>query len=187
MSMDFTEVMEKIGKIFVHGLSLRIKKQIGIDGAPYARPKASTLAARGIKTTKYNIFRGKKKAPLRKGTPSVMSEDRLYVSHQLADEGFESEADRTSVQVFVSEKLHRTVGNQKPVSMVDIVKYNSKNQPELNPNVGASAPLVFPTTEEEIMLMTNEMEQADALFQMAADQKVEEATQLHLEVTLGMN
>jgi hypothetical protein len=150
LDLNMQSLWDKIGKTFVRGLMLRVRRQAGIDGARYSRPAQSTLESRGV-TTRPNLVGGKVKRA------KASSLDRLYVTGRFSKGAFASIAGADKVTVYCPDRPY-----DANVTYADIVRYNSAGQPDVNPNI-KRPPLVFPVTPQEVMLMREEFTQAGKL------------------------
>jgi hypothetical protein len=207
---DFTEVMKKIGQLFVRGLSLRIRQQQGIDGEKYSALKPSTIRGR-MSYLKGNTTKGKGRKldksskyvmttkggvgkVVREGKANkkgVMKEKfinvpvtRLLFSQDTANRGFESEASKDSVIVRVSMKKHMSMEKKPSISYAEIIGHNSRGQDEVNLKINQPAPLVFPTTPQEVGMMEKEMDFARRLFDAEARRQMKEKMNLNLKKRL---
>jgi hypothetical protein len=148
VTFDLTKAWFEVGKLYAREMSLGIQQQRGLDGSPYVPPKMSTLKAR-IRTLGTKTIRGTKG----KSKTQNSSLKRLYVTGDLAKRGFSFMAANDQVRVFATRVPHwGTYYDSNPL-LSDLIKWNSKGQPDLNPNVGSRAPLVFPTKPAEIGAM----------------------------------
>lgn len=136
---DMSKIWDEIGKRFAHGLSDRMRKQIGINGVKYRPPKQSTLDSR------------------RKYKSGAKSPYRLYVTHDTANRAFNYSPGPKSVTIFVNESLHKDGG----ATYDDIIRYNSNNMPECT---NTDSPLVFPQKPEEIAMMRKELSEGFTKF-----------------------
>lgn len=135
-AFDFTATFDAIGRIFTRGLKRRIENQVDINGARYSPLKPSTLRKR--KTRK-------------NGTKNTK---RLHVTRDTANRGFGHTPDSSGVTIFVSGEDHMSAN----ATYRDIIRWNSRGQPVVNPNI-IDPPLVFPINPEEVKLMTKEMQE----------------------------
>lgn len=165
---NFKKVFEDIGKIFVQGLSKRMKQQKGIDGGAYSSPAPSTLLSR----------RGKKSGKTGKVLKSSGSTKRLVVTGELSNEGFGYSATDNGVKVFA-----RPVSHSVGVSYDRLIEYNSKGQSKVNKNI-KNPPLVFPTNKSEVEMMQNEIKIARELFAREAKKQIQEMAKTNLKVQL---
>ena len=165
---DFRDTFDKIGRIFVQGLSKRVKQQTGIDGSGYSKPAESTLRSR----------RAKKSAKTGKVLTSSASTKRLWVTGEFGNEAFGYTPKANGVKVFVREVSHKL-----GISYAQILRHNSRGQRELNRNI-ASPPLVFPVNASEVMLMTDEMEKAKRIFAIEANKQLREKAKMNIKVQL---
>lgn len=191
---DFTEVFRRIGQLFVRGLSLRIKQQVGLDGARYSKPELSTLKGRqrmlaGTRSWK-GVTRGitlkgkvrKVQAVGVKGLTNVPI-TRLLVSQDTANRGFGFEATKDGVKVFVSPKSHIKMGKQPTKTYEQIIGWNSRGQDDVNTNI-KSPPLVFPTSNTEIEMMEREMDFVRRMFEIEASKQMNQLATLKLRKVL---
>jgi hypothetical protein len=191
---DFTKVFTDIGKLFVRGLGLRIRQQVGIDGARYSRPELGTLKARqrmltGTRSskgvTKGITLKGKTRKTQAVGEKGVTNVPitRLLVSKDTALRGFKSEAKSNSVRVYVSEASHIKMGKQPTKTYAEIIGFNSRGQDDLNTGI-KSPPLVFPTDATEIEMMEKEMDFAHRMFEKEASIQMNKLATLRLKKVL---
>ncbi len=161
---NFKETFDKIGKIFVQGLSKRMKQQTGIDGAPYSPPEKSTLRSRQYL----------------KGKTASGKTTRLWVTNELANEGFSHVPYAKGVKVFA-----RNVSHKSGVSYERLIEYNSKGQSRVNTNI-KNPPLVFPINKNEVLLMTREYEEAKRIFDKDALKQMKAMAKVSLKVKLNI-
>jgi hypothetical protein len=190
LQFDFKEVFTEIGRLFVHGLGLRIKKQVSLDGARYSRPELSTLKARqrmlaGTKSRKGITLRGKIRAVQAVGAQGLTNVPitRLLVSQDTANRGFGSEASKDNVRIFISDAYHIKMGKQKTISFSKIISHNSRGQDDLNTAI-KSPPLVFPTDTAEILMMEKEIGFARRMFDAEASEQMNKLATLKLRKVL---
>jgi hypothetical protein len=160
----FRESFEKIGKVFVQGLSKRMKQQTGVDGQTYSPPEESTLKARRRM----------------KGKASSASVKRLVVTNELSNEAFAYVAGDIGVKVFA-----RNVSHRNGLSYQRLIEYNSKGQSLVNSDI-KNPPLVFPTNKNEVMMMENEMEVAKRIFATDAKAQMRKMAVMNLKVKLNI-
>lgn len=194
---DFTEVFSEIGRLFVRGLSLRMRNQVGIDGARYSRPEKSTLKARQRMlsgtwskkkgTTLGITLKGKTRKVQAVGQEGLTNVPitRLLVSRDTSARAFLSEASKDSVKVYVSGRNHLKMGSQPAVTYQDIIAWNSRDQSDVNPAI-RNPPLVFPTDQGDILRMEKEMRFAQRMFHAAAGQQMNKLATLKLRKVLAI-
>jgi len=182
-SFNFQSILEQIGQLFVSGLKSRIEQQIGIDSKTYSRPTISTLRQRSASLSKFTP--SLKGAKQRKGKLKQVSTDRLFVTHQLANQGFDYNVKENSATVFVSPTVHNVIGNAKALTMRDIVEYNSRNQSKVNRRI-VDPPLIFPTTSEEVELLQKEYHASYDLFQQELQKQLNNILINNFHITLNI-
>lgn len=168
---DFTESFEKIGKIFAKGLRETMLDQVDISGSQFARPAQSTLKARQTGKNKKSAI------------------GRMHVTGNTANEAFTYEATKNGVKIKVSTKHHRgSSGSDKRSNPTykQLIEWNSKGQPKLNPYVGGNAPLIFPTNKNEVLMMTREFEQAKKIFAKDAKEQMGKMADTKMKVVLNI-
>ena len=166
---NFKPVFERIGQEFARGLQKRIPAQVGIDGQAYSKPAESTLKGRRGKVGKTG-----------KILKSSLSNKRLWKTGEFSKEAFGYKASEVGVKVFAREVSH-TGG----ISNAQILRYNSKGQPQVNKNI-ANPPLVFPSKPDEVLLMHDELRLAKELFARDAKKQMREMAAMNLKVQLNL-
>lgn len=161
---NFKDTFDKIGRIFVQGLSKRMKQQKGIDGQGYSAPEPSTLRERRSMN----------------GKAASASTKRLVVTHELSNEGFGYKPSDLGVKIFA-----RNVSHSEGISYERLIEYNSKGQSRVNKNI-KSPPLVFPTNGNEVMMMENEMRLAKSIFEKEASKQMKDMAKMNLKVKLNI-
>jgi hypothetical protein len=161
--LDFKPILEKIGKIFVQGLSKRMKQQKGIDNNTYSSPAPSTLKARKSL----------------KGKAASSSVKRLVVTNELSNNAFSFKAFKDRVAIYAREASH--LGG---ISYARIIEYNSKGQSRVNPKI-VNPPLVFPTNSAEVGMMDNEIKIARNIFAKEALAKLKEEAKMNIKQRLA--
>ena len=167
-AFDFTATMDAIGKIFTRGLKRRIENQVGIDGAHYSYPKASTLKRRKVGKI------GTKRA-------AAVNIKRLHVTRDTANRGFGHTPDSSGVTIFVSSGDHMSAN----ATYRDIIRWNSRGQPVVNPYI-VNPPLVFPTKEAEVNLMKAEMGEAGKKLHLDVVRQLREKGIVRAKVVLNI-
>jgi hypothetical protein len=197
LQFDFTSVFEEIGKLFVRGLFLRMRNQIGIDGVAYSPDAPSTIKGRarrkaGDKYVHFFIKREGKGGTHRVGkhySAAAMSYDprRLWHTGRLAKGAFDSLASKDSVKVFVKDSFYApgwgALDPSKRQTFSDIIGWNSRGQSEVNTNI-KSPPLVFPTDTGDLLMMEKEMKFAKRMFDIEAEKQMNKLATLKLRKVL---
>lgn len=197
---DFKVAFEKVGGLFTKRFRRSFETQTDLEGRAFAKPAPATLKQRARLLqgstsqkklalwasqgeTKGKNLKGK--AWKKGGGPKAVPITRLYVTHDLALRGFRFDARKEEVRLFVADDPHIPFYGTEP-RLSDIIRWNSKGQPKLNPRVGGKAPLVWPMTPKQVEEIQPEYKFAYAILERAAAEqmksKLKFAAKLYLNI-----
>lgn len=198
-SFDFTEVLNRIGATFTKRFRRVIETQIDLDGRAFSPPAPSTLKARARlmqgttsqkklagqkanKTVAGKTLAGTARTKWNQRVKSIPL-TRVYVTHDLALRGFRHTAFPSMLRVFVQDVAHKPFYGKNPL-LSDIVRWNSKGQPSLNPRVGVKAPNLFPASDLDVPKIQPEWGMAKDMFEREAVKQAREKFTLFVRTEL---
>jgi hypothetical protein len=134
------------GKKFVRELTDCVRREVGIDGVGYSDLKPASVRGQVVIKTRKQVKKEQKKAP---GAPIRTVEQRSLKSRlnhtlQFRENAFVSDSNDFGLEVAVNPDAYPN----STVTYEDIVAYNDTNSLDVNQNINAPAPAIFPMGDE---------------------------------------
>jgi hypothetical protein len=164
--LNLKAFFERVGKRYQLELQQAITKQTDLAGNKFAPVTVATAKSRAYANNanrlKFKAAGLKRKlrrkisfADNAKKSQAVKPKDfkRLLFTGRFWQNAFKFESGQMDLRVYVNDSYY-TLANRGLISYSDIVSFNNKNSPQLNPNIkGGDAPLIFPTSIEDVARM----------------------------------